>query len=98
MMDRVDASNLGSWLYPYRAGALASVGRIVEAKKAVADALKLFPELTIEGTANEPGYSDAERRRLVDTMRLAGFPPCAKPEALAKVEKPLRLPECKSQP
>jgi TolB-like protein/DNA-binding SARP family transcriptional activator len=95
MMDRVDASNLGSWLYPYRAGALASVGRHVEAKNAVAAALKLFPELTIEGTANEPGYNDAERRRLVDTMRLAGFPPCAKPEALAKIEKPLRLPECK---
>ena len=98
MMDRVDASNLGSWLYPYRAGALASVGRHVEAKNAVAAALKLFPELTIEGTANEPGYNDAERRRLVDTMRLAGFPPCAKPGALAKIEKPLRLPECKPQP
>lgn len=94
MMDQVDASNLGTWLWPYRAGALASVGRTAEAKKAVEDALKLFPELTIEGTANEPGYSEAERHRLVETMRLAGFPPCAKPEALAKIEKPLRLPEC----
>ena len=98
MMDQVDASNLGTWLWPYRAGALASVGRTAEAKKAVEDALKLFPELTIEGTANEPGYNDAERHRLVETMRLAGFPLCAKPEALAKIENPLRLPECQPQP
>ncbi|MDO8354269.1 MAG: BTAD domain-containing putative transcriptional regulator, partial [Aestuariivirga sp.] len=98
MMDRIETRNLGTWLWPYRAGALASVGRSAEAKKAVEDALKLFPELTIEGTANEPGYNDAERRRLVETMRLAGFPPCAKPEILAKLEKPLRLPECQRQP
>jgi len=94
MMDKVDATNLGTWLYPYRAGALASVGRSAEAKKTVEDALKLFPHLTIEGTANEPGYNDAERRRLIETMRLAGFPPCASPEVLAKIENPLRLKEC----
>ena len=98
MMDRIETRNLGTWLYPYRAGALASVGRTAEAKKTVEDALKLFPDLTIEGTANEPGYNDAEKKRLIETMRLAGFPPCAKPEALAKIEKPLRLPECKTQP
>ena len=94
MMDRLKADNYGTWLWPYRVGALAALGRSVEAKTAVTDALKWFPNLTIEGTANEPGYSDAERKRLVDTLRLAGFPPCAKPEALAKIEKPLRLPEC----
>jgi hypothetical protein len=27
-------------------------------------------------------------------MRKAGFPACAKPEDLAKLAKPLRLPEC----
>ena len=27
-------------------------------------------------------------------MREAGFPVCAKPEELAKFEKPLHLPEC----
>ena len=30
------------------------------------------------------------------SVRLAGFPPCAKPEALAKLAKPLRLPECEA--
>jgi TolB-like protein/cytochrome c-type biogenesis protein CcmH/NrfG len=94
MMDRVDESNLGTWLWPYRAGALAAVGRHAEAKAAVAEALRLFPDLTVEGTANEPGYNDAERQRLIETMRMAGFPPCAKPEVLAQVAEPLRLPEC----
>jgi hypothetical protein len=27
-------------------------------------------------------------------MRAAGFPACAKSEEIAKVEKPVRLPEC----
>lgn len=53
---------------------------------------KQDPNLTIEGVANEPGYSDAERQRFIETMRLAGFPTCAKPETLAKLAKPLRLP------
>ncbi|WP_292599508.1 hypothetical protein [Mesorhizobium sp.] len=41
--------------------------------------------------------NDAERQRFIETMRLAGFPACAKPEALAKIEKPLRLQECVSR-
>jgi hypothetical protein len=32
----------------------------------------------------------------METMPLAGFPACAKPEALAKLAKPLRLPECEA--
>jgi hypothetical protein len=44
--------------------------------------------------ANEPGYSDAEHRQFIETMRKAGFPACASPEALAKFAKPQRLPEC----
>lgn len=98
MMDRLKADNYGTWLWPYRAGALAALGRDAEAKVAVREALKWYPDITIEGTMNEPGYSQAEKMRLSETMRLAGFPPCAKPEALAKIERPLRLPECQSQP
>ena len=41
-----------------------------------------------------PATATAERRRFVETMRLAGFPPCAGPEGLANAEAPLRLPEC----
>ncbi|NGO55748.1 hypothetical protein G6N73_32825 [Mesorhizobium camelthorni] len=38
----------------------------------------------------------AEHQRHIQTMRLAGFPACAKPGALAKLAKPLRLPECEA--
>ena len=91
MLDRVEAENLGTWMWPIRAGALATLGRDAEAKAAVLEALKWYPNITIEGTTNAPGYSEAERKRVTETMRLAGFPACAKPEALAKIEKPLRL-------
>ena len=98
MMDRLETKTLGTWLWPYRAGALAALGRKAEAKAAVQEALKWYPNITIEGTTNEPGYSESERERLTETMRLAGFPPCAKPGALAKIDKPRRLPECQLQP
>ena len=46
-------------------------------------------------------HVDAATLRLRDgslmrSMKLAGFPPCAKPETLAKVTNPVRLPECTS--
>ncbi len=97
MMDRLTPDNYKRITWAMRAGALAARGRAEEAKTSVRKALERHPDLTIEAIANEPGYSDAERQRFIDTMRLAGFPPCAEPEALAKIEKPLRLPECESQ-
>ena len=98
MMERLVPDNYGEWLWAIRAGALAALGRTEEAKNTVKEALKSFPDLTIEGVAYQPGYSDSERTRLIDTMRLAGFPPCAKPETLAKGAKPARLPECEARP
>ena len=98
MLDRLTADNYWRLHWALRAGALAATGRTEEAKAWVRKALERHPDLTIESVANEPGYSDAERQRFIDTMRLAVFPACAKPEALAKIEKPFRLPECESQP
>ena len=98
MSDRLTPDNYWRVHWALRAGALAAVGRTEEAKTWVRKALERHPDLTIEAIANEPGYSDAERQRLIDTMLLAGFPPCAKPEALAKIQKPARLPECEQQP
>ena len=43
---------------------------------------------------NLPGTHENDGRRLIETMRLAGFPACAKPEVLAGLAKPVRLPEC----
>ncbi|RWK67806.1 winged helix-turn-helix domain-containing protein [Mesorhizobium sp.] len=95
MMDRLAPENYGIWGWTYRPAALAAVGRTEEAKTLFSEALKRFPDLTIEGRVNEPlVYTDADRRRLIETMRIVGFPPCARPELLAKIDKPVRLPEC----
>ena len=95
MMDRVPPGSYSQWLQAQRAATLAALGRNAEAKAGVQETLKLFPDLTIEGFVNQPGFSDAERQRYIDTMRLAGFPPCAKPEFMVKLANPMRLPECK---
>lgn len=79
----------------YRAGSLGALGRKDEAYAAVAKALEVRPDLTIEGYVNAPWWADQERPRLVAPMREAGFAPCAKPEELAGIDRPLRLPECR---
>jgi hypothetical protein len=76
------------------AAALAAVGRSREAAAATAAALKADPGLSIEGVTGAPGWAEDERRRLVETLRLAGFPPCAPPTAAAAIAEGLRLPEC----
>jgi TolB-like protein/DNA-binding SARP family transcriptional activator len=96
VMDRMTLDNYLRKTWVMRAGALAATGREEEAETWVQKALERHPDLTIEGWANEPGFHDADRQRFIDTMQLAGFPPCAKPETLAKIETPLRLPECES--
>jgi TolB-like protein/class 3 adenylate cyclase/Tfp pilus assembly protein PilF len=83
----------GGWVQ--RAMVYAALGRKEAAQSAVADALKRYPNLTIESFAlHSPGYSDVERQRLVEGMRAAGFPPCVRPEQLQAVTAPARLPEC----
>ena len=72
----------------------AGLGRMDEAKAAVAETLKRFPGITIQSYVSTPDWSEAERQRLVETMRQAGFPACAPPETLAKLVKPVGLPEC----
>jgi TolB-like protein/DNA-binding winged helix-turn-helix (wHTH) protein len=98
MIDRLGSDNYGQWMWVYRSGALAALNRKEEARQSVTKALQAFPKLTIEAHVSEPDYNDVERRRLIDTMRLAGFPACAKPDQLAKIAKPVRLPECTVQP
>jgi tetratricopeptide (TPR) repeat protein len=95
MLDRLTPENYGAWGWVARAGALASLGRTAEAEATVRQALERFPDLTIEGYAYGETNSDT-RRHLIETMRLAGFPPCAKPEDIANLTKPLRPPECET--
>jgi DNA-binding winged helix-turn-helix (wHTH) protein/TolB-like protein/tetratricopeptide (TPR) repeat protein len=73
------------------AAALAAGGRRGEAAAAAAAALAADPGLSIEDVIADPGWGQGERRRLVETMRLAGFPACA---AGAVDDPALRLSEC----
>jgi TolB-like protein/Tfp pilus assembly protein PilF len=77
-----------------RAATYAALGRTDQAQAAVAEALKRYPDLTIEGFVSSPGFNDAERQRLIETLRTAAFPACARPETLARSKSPVRLPEC----
>jgi tetratricopeptide (TPR) repeat protein len=97
MFERLGTARHNLWSWSAHAGVLAAAGRREEAAALVARARATHPTLTIESITNEPFLSDAERQRFIETMRLAGFPACAKPEALAKIEKPLRLQECVSR-
>ena len=80
-----------------RAASYAALGRAAEAKAALADALAHHPDLTIEGLIGTPDWGDADRKRLNETMRAAGFPVCASAETLTKNPKLIRLPECLSK-
>jgi TolB-like protein/DNA-binding winged helix-turn-helix (wHTH) protein len=94
MMERLSTENYGPWMWAMRSGALASLGRMDEAKAAVEAALKMFPNLAIEGFTSDVGWSDAERERFKETMLLAGFPVCSKPGERAQISKAMRFAEC----
>jgi tetratricopeptide (TPR) repeat protein len=94
MLERMPPDSYQMGIWALRGGSLASLGQTADAKKSVEEALKRHPKLTIEAMANEPGYSEAEHQTFIRTMRLAGFPPCAQPDELARVANPVRLPEC----
>jgi TolB-like protein/class 3 adenylate cyclase len=94
MMERLSPDQWTRFVFVRKAAVLAALGRVEEAKVVVADALKRFPGLTIQAIVSTPEWSDVERQRLIETMRKAGFPACAKPEALAKFAKPVSLADC----
>ncbi|AZO75690.1 MAG: adenylate/guanylate cyclase domain-containing protein [Mesorhizobium sp.] len=96
MLERMTPDNYDHWRWVVFSGSLAALGRMDEANAAVRETLKQYPDLTVESMINEVGLSTRERSRFIETMPLAGFPACAKPEALAKFAKPVRLPECEA--
>lgn len=96
MFEWLGSARHDRWSWSAHAGALAAAGRKEAASALVTQALVANPDLSIELIANEPGRSDAEHQHFIETMRLAGFPACVKSDVLAKIEKPLRLPECAS--
>lgn len=90
MIDRVPADGRPPSLQAIHAGALAAVGRPEDAAAVAAAIVDAVPGTSIETLASAPRWGDAERRRLVVTLRLTGFPACAGPDATPF----LRLPEC----
>ncbi|RWO41329.1 MAG: tetratricopeptide repeat protein [Mesorhizobium sp.] len=97
VMERQTPDNYSKYAWVERAGSFAALGRTTEAEATVKETLRRHPDITIEMIANDQGSSAAENLRRIETMRLAGFPPCAKPETLAELAKPVRLPECEAE-
>ena len=75
-----------------RAASYGALGRAEQARAALGEALTRFPGLTIEGYVADTSWAPAERERLVETMRAAGFPLCATSEDLKNAPTPVRLP------
>jgi hypothetical protein len=94
MIERLPADGLSPSLRAMQAGALAAVGRTQDAAGVVEEALAAVPGLSIEAIMSAPDLGAAERRRLVETMRLAGFPPCAERDPPADPAALSHLPEC----
>jgi TolB-like protein/DNA-binding SARP family transcriptional activator len=81
--------------YVMTAGSLAALGRLEEAKALAARGLARFPAvLNIEIFALRKGWAPEESAMLVDSMRKAGFPPCASENDTAGSADSARLPEC----
>ena len=83
--------------FVYRAAALGALKRTDEARAAVAETLARFPRVTVEWGAWWFGLSEADYRRLAETMRQAGFPLCAGSEDLKATADLKRLPECDAE-
>jgi tetratricopeptide (TPR) repeat protein len=97
-VDRVPRDAYNRIDHVFRAAALAALGRADEAHAAVAETLAHFPSVSVESFAvADPGWSEAERRRLTETMRQAGFPLCATEQDLRDAAGPKRLPECEAE-
>ena len=96
MLERMTKDNYTRERWVMRAGALAALGRIDEAKTWVAEARQVHPDLTVELMANDPSFNASKQLRFAETMRLAGFPLCSTFDKLRTLrENPTRLPECK---
>jgi hypothetical protein len=80
--------------YVMRAAILGALGRGDEARRAVADAVAHDSKASIQGFVSQPGMTDDERRKLVDALRKADFPPCASKDQLAELKHPFPLEEC----
>ena len=93
VMERQSPENYSRSAWVQRAASFAVLGREAEARATRDEALKRHPNLTIESHVSNPALNDTEREHLIRTMKLAGFPLCAKEQPKPGAR---RLPECVS--
>jgi tetratricopeptide (TPR) repeat protein len=95
VLEQQSSNNYTIYSWIFRATSNAMLGKPSEAKDWVSRTLQQHPNLTIEYFINfDTGMADADRKMFTETMRKAGFPPCATPDQLKDYKKPYRLPEC----
>jgi TolB-like protein/class 3 adenylate cyclase/cytochrome c-type biogenesis protein CcmH/NrfG len=83
------------WDYLFSAILLAELGRLDEARAAVAENLAKFPDTSIEGWMGTPDFAGTFQRKLYTaSMRKAGFPVCATENQLKAFPDLVRMPEC----
>lgn len=81
------------------AASYAFLGRAREAEASKAVFLAKFPSVTAEAWLNQ-GFvfgRQQEQDLFIESFRKLGLPMCANAEELAKVAKPVRLPECDAE-
>ena len=93
MLERLPAGGFTPTLRAMHVAALAAVGRPHEAAATAAEAVAAVPAFSIQTLASTPGLGEAERRRMIETMRFAGLPLCAGPAAPNRSDL-RRLPDC----
>ena len=73
MLDRFPKESYTPATYVYRAAALAALGRVDEAKDALAQALAHNPGISVESFSGRYASNEAERQRLVRPCERPGF-------------------------
>ena len=92
MIERLPEDGFTPAIRVMHAGALAAVGRTRKRPASSRRRWRRSRTPRSRRSRNAPDLGEAERRRLVETMRLAGFPPCAARQALP--DRARRLPDC----
>jgi adenylate cyclase len=62
------------WIYRALAAALSGAGRIEEAKQALVEVLRYYPDLTISKVRQAMVFSDAALDRMAENFRRLGLP------------------------
>jgi tetratricopeptide (TPR) repeat protein len=69
VMERQTPDNYSKYAWVERAASLAVLGRKAEAEATVQEALRRYPDLTIEAVVNDQGFSAAEHQRHIETRK-----------------------------